>query len=187
MKYIFALLFGFFALSVNAALLPGTSAPDFTLQAAMAGKPVTVRLSEALQKGPVVLWFYPKAFTGGCTMEAHSFAEAAPQFTALGATIIGISADDLDVLKDFSVKECRNAFAVASDSDGRVVKLYEAKLMLGVNTAKRITYVIAPDGKVIFSFSEMSAKDHVSQSLAALKAWKLENTPSESTLLEKSR
>ena len=100
-----------------AALSPGAQAPDFTTQATLAGKPFTFSLAAALQKGPVVLYFYPAAFTPGCTVEAHEFAEATEKFKALGATVIGVSHDPIDTLNKFSVTECRNKFAVASDAD----------------------------------------------------------------------
>src|SRR5450631_2253938 len=95
-----------------AALPVGASAPDFTAQAAVGGKPFTFTMAEALKRGPVVLYFYPKAFTKGCTAEAHDFAEASDRFAALGATLIGMSNDDIETLKEFSVRECRNKFAV---------------------------------------------------------------------------
>jgi peroxiredoxin len=170
MKRILCLLSFLLCLSARADLLPGTVAPDFTLPAARAGQVESLSLSTLLQKGPVVLWFYPKAFTSGCTAEAGQFAEAAAQFAALGATVVGVSADALDTLQVFSVKECRGAYAVASDPQGKVIRAYDAQLLLG-STAKRVTYVITPDGKVYSVWSAMSAGAHVSKSLAALKAW----------------
>ena len=102
------------ALPVWAALPDGAQAPDFSTDASLAGKTFKFSLAEALKKGPVVLYFYPAAFTPGCTVEAHEFAEATDKFTALGATVIGVSHDPIDKLNKFSVSECRNKFAVAS-------------------------------------------------------------------------
>ena len=98
---------------VLAALPIGTKAPDINTQATLAGKEFKFSLADALKKGPVVLYFYPAAFTPGCTTEAHLFAEATPQFAALGATVIGVSHDPIEKLDKFSVSECRNKFAVA--------------------------------------------------------------------------
>ena len=111
-----------------AALQPGAEAPDFTTQATLAGKPFTFSLADALKHGPVVLYFYPAAFTPGCTVEAHEFAEATEKFKALGATVIGVSHDPIDTLNKFSVSECRNKFAVASDADQNITKEYDAVL-----------------------------------------------------------
>jgi len=155
-----------------AALKPGANAPDFTAQAALGGKAFTFSLSEALRKGPVVLYFYPQAFTSGCTVEAHEFAEASEKFAALGATLIGMSNDDIDTLKDFSVKECRNKFAVAADAGARVMKQYDAALTLIPNTADRISYVISPEGKVIYAYSSMDPEHHVSNTLKAVADWR---------------
>src|SRR6202161_2629146 len=114
--------------SAWATLEPGASAPDFTTQATLAGKPFQFSLADALKKGPVVLYFYPAAFTTGCTVEAHDFAEATTEFQALGATVIGVSHDDIDKLNKFSVSECRNKFAVAADPDQHIMKSYDAIL-----------------------------------------------------------
>src|SRR3978361_760732 len=105
---------GLLAAPLYAALAPGAVAPDFTTQATLAGKPFSFSLAAALKKGPVVLYFYPAAFTKGCTIEAHDFAEATDDFAKLGATVIGMSADGIDKLNQFSVSECRNKFAVGS-------------------------------------------------------------------------
>jgi thioredoxin-dependent peroxiredoxin len=121
----FAMLAG----PVYAALKPGEPAPDFTTQATLAGKPFTFALADALKSGPVVLYFYPAAFTKGCTIEAHEFAEATEKFKALGATVIGVSHDGIDTLNKFSVSECRSKFAVASDADLKIaaVTLWKAE------------------------------------------------------------
>ena len=161
-----------FAGSANALLAPGDAAPDFTAEAALAGKPFTYTLSEALKKGPVVLYFYPKAFTSGCTVQAHLFAKAIPEFSALGATVIGMSADTIDKQKEFSLKECSDTLPVAADPDGKVVKAYDASMMFGSDTSKRATYVITPDSKIFYVYSDMDPNQHVSESLNALKRWK---------------
>src|ERR1019366_7067276 len=125
----------------------------------------TSSLADALKKGPVVLYFYPKAFTPGCTVEAHNFAEATDKFAALGATLIGMSGDNIDTLKEFSVKECRNKFAVAADADGKIMKRYDANMAFLPSTADRISYVISPAGKVIYTYSSLSPDNHVENTL----------------------
>ena len=168
-----AALFG--SAPAHAALGVGSKAPDFTLQASLGGKVFTFSLAEALKTGPVVLYFYPAAFTKGCTLEAHNFAEAADQFEALGATIIGVSHDDIDTLNRFSVSECRNKFAVAADADRTVMKKYDAVLLW--KYANRTTYVIAPDGTILLAYTALSPYDHVRLSLEAIKRWKVANPP----------
>ncbi len=155
----------------EAALPLGAVAPAFTTQAALGGKPFTFNLGDALKKGPVVVYFYPKAFTSGCTVEAHLFAEATPEFNKLGATVIGISNDNIETLKKFSVEECRNQFAVGAD-DGRIIKAYDAGFMLAPSVADRISYVIAPDGKVVEAYSSMDPDGHVAKTMAAVRKWK---------------
>src|SRR3977135_1602759 len=108
------------------ALPDGAKAPDFSTAASLAGKEFKFSLADALKKGPVVLYFYPAAFTPGCTVEAHNFAEATDKFKTLGATVIGVSYDKVDTLNKFSVSECRNKFAVASDPDQKIMKAYDA-------------------------------------------------------------
>src|ERR1700687_4416198 len=109
------LVLGCFALvsPLYAALKPGAQAPGFTTQATLAGKPFTFSLADALKNGPVVLYFYPAAFTKGCTVEAHEFADAIEKYQVLGATVIGVSHDDIEKLNRFSVSECRRKFPVA--------------------------------------------------------------------------
>jgi peroxiredoxin len=162
-------LAGLTATNAAAALKVGDSAPDFTTPAALGGKAFTFSLAEALKKGPVVLYFYPKAFTPGCTVEAHNFAEATEKFAALGATLVGMSGDDIDTLKDFSVKECRNKFAVAADADGKIMKKYDANLAFLPSTADRISYVISPAGKVVYTYSSMSPDNHVENTLKVVQ------------------
>lgn len=158
------------AAPVAAALPVGAVAPDFATQASLAGKPFPFHLADALKKGPVVLYFYPAAFTKGCTVEAHDFAEATEQFHALGATVIGVSGDDIEKLNRFSVTECRNKFAVAS-ADGKLIADYKVKLPLFARSS-RTSYVIAPDGHVLFVYSALDPSGHVEKTLAAVKAWR---------------
>lgn len=158
-----------------AALKPGAPAPDFTTQATLAGKPFTFSLAAALKKGPVVLYFYPAAFTPGCTVEAHEFAEATAKFQALGATVIGVSHDPIDVLNKFSVTECRNKFAVASDADQSITKAYDAVLAVKPQYADRTSYVIAPTGKIIYEYTAMNPDKHVENTLAAVEQWRAEH------------
>lgn len=156
----------------HAELKPGSSAPDFTAPAALAGNTYTFALKEALKKGPVVVYFYPKAFTRGCTIEATLFAEATDQFAALNTTVIGVSGDDIDTLKQFSNGPCGGKFAVAADLDRSIMKSYDAALTLMPSVADRISYVVTPDSKILFVHSGMNPDQHVSTTLKALKAWK---------------
>ena len=120
--------------AANAELAQGAMAPDFTTMGALAGKPLKVNLKALLAKGPVVLYFYPKAFTQGCTLEAHAFAEATPEFAAAGATVIGMSNDDLPTLQKFSTAECRDKFTVAA-ANPAVIKAYDVALKVaGIST-----------------------------------------------------
>jgi len=155
----------------RAALAVGAAAPDFTAQAALGGKTFTFSLAEALSKGPVVLYFYPKSFTSGCTTEAHNFAEAAGKFQALGASLIGMSNDDIATQKEFSTRECRDKFPVAADEGAKVAKKYDATFTLMPNTADRVSYVIGPDGKVLYVYSSLDPDEHVNNTLKAVEAW----------------
>ncbi|HEY0107577.1 MAG TPA: peroxiredoxin [Rhizomicrobium sp.] len=155
-----------------AALKPGDAAPDFTAPAALGGKDFTFVLAEALKKGPVVVYFYPKAFTQGCSLEAHAFAEAMPDFTALGASVVGVSHDDIATLKDFSTKDCANKFPVASDGDQHIMKAYDSVFARAPDLADRISYLIAPDGRILAVHADLDYSKHVDTMLAALKDWK---------------
>ena len=156
----------------EAALKPGDRAPDFTTPASLGGKVFTFSLGEALKKGPVVLYFYPAAFTTGCTIEAHDFAEATDAYRALGATVIGVSHDDIATLNRFSVSECRSKFAVAADGDQRIMKAYDAVLAIAPRYANRVSYVIAPDGRIVYEYTSLDPDQHVANTLAALRAWR---------------
>jgi peroxiredoxin len=157
-----------------AALKVGATAPDFVTRGAIAGKPFRLHLKEQLRSGPVVLYFYPKAFTKGCTLEARAFSEAADDFKKAGARVIGLSADDLPTLKRFSVEECRNAFPVAIASP-TVIKRYDVAMPV-VNRVKtmsnRTSYVIDRNGRVAFAHSDLDWSEHVGKTLAAVKALK---------------
>jgi len=163
------LLAAFFAAPSFAALKPGDAAPDFTAQATLGGKEFSFSLAEALKKGPVVLYFFPKAFTKGCTAEAREFAEATAQFTAAGATLIGMSADDIDTLHKFSTQECSSKFPVAGDPSLKVIKAFDA-VMENRNLSDRISYVISRDGKVVYAYADRNPDKHVENTLAAVKA-----------------
>ena len=154
-----------------AALKPGDAAPDFKTQASLGGTVFTFSLAEALKKGPVVLYFYPAAFTTGCTAEAHDFAEAVDRYHALGATVIGVSHDDIATLNRFSVSECRSKFAVAADGDHAIMKSYDAVLAVMPEYADRISYVIAPDGHVVYAYQSLNPEKHVENTLDALRKW----------------
>jgi peroxiredoxin Q/BCP len=166
---IFVLVAAAIAIPALAALPNGTKAPDFTLQATLGGNVFTFDLADALKKGPVVLYFYPAAFTKGCTIEAHDFADAIDQYKALNATVIGVSHDQLDTLQKFSVSECRSKFAVAADTDQAVEKAYDAILAVKPQYANRTSYVIAQNGTIVYSYTALDPSEHVANTLAALK------------------
>jgi peroxiredoxin len=166
-----------FGLPSYAVLKVGDPAPAFDTEAALGGKAFTFSLADTLKKGPVVLYFYPKAFTSGCTVEAHEFAEATERFTALGATVVGMSGDDIGTLKKFSVEACRNKFAVAADGDGKVIRQYDVALSFAANMADRVSYVISPEGKVIYTYSSPDPSGHITNTLKAVERWKAANRP----------
>jgi peroxiredoxin len=170
-SFVSALAAALIAVPVYAALPDGTKAPEFSTDASLAGKSFKFSLADALKKGPVVLYFYPAAFTPGCTVEAHEFAEATDKFKALGATVIGVSHDPIEKLNKFSVSECRNKFAVASDADGSVMKAYDAVLPVKPDYANRTSYVIAPTGEIIYSYTDLKPDLHVANTMAAVKKW----------------
>ena len=154
-----------------ASLQTGATAPDFKTQASLGGKVFDFNLADALKKGPVVLYFYPAAFTKGCTIEAHDFADAVDQYKKLGATVIGISHDTIDTLNKFSVSECRSKFAVAADPQLTVAKAYDAILAQAPTYANRTSYVIAPNGKIIYTYTDLNPAMHVTNTLQALQQY----------------
>jgi thioredoxin-dependent peroxiredoxin len=173
-----ALCFTLYATAALAALKPGDAAPDFSVQAAQGGKAFTFSLAEALKKGPVVLYFYPKSFTRVCTAEAHEFAENMENFTAAGASVIGISGDSIATQLEFSSKECRDKFPVGADFDFSVIKAYDAAFsvpLAGAFFAKRISYVISPERKIIHAYADLGAEKHIENALAAVRKWRDEH------------
>ena len=164
-----------FVLPAAAALRPGDAAPDFAAQASLGGKEFTFSMAEALKKGPVVVYFYPAAFTKGCTIEAHDFAAAMPQYLALGASVIGVSHDNIATLNKFSVSECQSKFPVAADTNRNIMKSYDAVLIGILPMADRTSYVVSPAGKIVYAYTALDPDQHVTNTLNALKAWKMEN------------
>ena len=158
-------------LAASASLSVGTKAPDFTAPATLGGSHFTFALADALKKGPVVLYFYPAAFTQGCTIEAHEFAEAIPQFQKLGASVIGVSHDNIETLDKFSTSECKKKFPVAADADQHIMKAYDAVMTAHPEYASRTSYVIAPTGEVLYTFTDGDPTHHVENTMAAVKQW----------------
>ena len=154
-----------------AALKVGDAAPAFSIPVAKDGVVSTFSLKDALKSGPVVVYFYPKAFTGGCSLEAHQFSEAIPEFQAKHVSVVGVSTDDIDTLKRFSKESCQGKFPVASDNTQNVMKSYDAVMALRPDYANRVSYVIAPNGKVIYNYQSLNPSRHVEKTLAALKDW----------------
>ena len=192
--YSFVLIFSFLLFSTHdgvaqSTMLPiGSAAPAFSAQASLAGKDFDFSLKKALEKGPVVVYFYPSAYTGGCDLEAHTFAEMKDQFTAAGATIIGVSADDIQRLNLFSSdpQYCAGKFPVASDPGGKIAETYGLKLIVpnqpfkdvrGVEVTHgfipRTTFVINKNDKIVAVFSsetdKISPDEHVKRALAIVK------------------
>ena len=150
-----------------AALKAGTKAPDFATTGAVGGKEFKFHLAEQLKKGPVVLYFFPKAFTSGCTAEAHAFSASIEDFKKAGAQVIGMSGDDLKTLHDFSTKECRSAFPVASASP-EVQKAYDVAWSAHPGITTRTSYVIDRKGKIVMVHDDLNFSEHVSRALAAV-------------------
>jgi len=154
-------------------LAAGTIAPAFSTKAAQGGTDLTFTLSEAIKKGPVVVYFYPKSFTSVCTEEAHLFAEATPQLEALGSSVIGISTDTIETQREFSRMGCRDKFPVAADPEGKVVKAYDVLVRFGGSFfAGRTSYVITPDGRIASVLTAGDADSHIQAALKSIKAWK---------------
>jgi thioredoxin-dependent peroxiredoxin len=153
-----------------AELKAGTKAPDFTAPAFLAGQPFTYKLSDALKKGPVVVYFFPAAYTKGCQIETHLFSEATDQFKAQKATVIGITAGNTEKLAEFSkdTEYCAGKFPMAVDAGAVIAKEYDATLPTR-NISSRTSYVIGKNGVVASAYSAMDPTDHVNQTLTALK------------------
>jgi peroxiredoxin len=170
------LLFALAAVSLvatpaSAALKVGDKAPDFTTVGAVGGKDFKIHLAELLKKGPVVLYFFPKAFTSGCTAEAHAFSQSIGDFKKAGAQVIGMSADDLRTLHDFSAKECRSAFPVATATPA-LQKAYDVAWAAHPGFTTRTSYVIGKDEKVVMVHDDIDFSQHVARTLAAVRALK---------------
>lgn len=166
------------AVPAGASLWPGSTAPDFTLTMALAGQTSSFSLDEALKRGPVVLYFYPAAFTPGCSIEAHEFAEAIDDFKAVSTTVIGASGDDLATIKRFSKAGCQGRFGVLSDAGLKVASSYDALNPFVDNHADRVSYVITPDHRVYFALASMNPMAHISATLQAVKRWRAEQQQS---------
>lgn len=167
----FALAAAFFAAApASAALKQGAVAPQISTQGALDGRAFNFNLREALRQGPVVVYFFPKAFTPGCNAEAQAFAAHIDDFKKAGATVIGLSGDNLDDLKQFSVKECAGKFPVAT-ATATTIQAYDVALP---NTAlsNRTSYVIARDGTIAMVHTDLNYAEHVNTTLAAVKALK---------------
>jgi len=179
-----ALLGALGAAPAHAALKEGDAAPAFTAQASLAGKAFSFSLTEALKKGPVVVYFYPSAYTGGCNLQAHTFAVKHDQFASAGATIVGVSLDSIQRLNDFSAdpQYCAGKIAVASDADGRIAKAYELQVREAVagrkdtrgadidhGFAERTTFIVRPDGRIAATIGGLTPAENVEQALAAVQ------------------
>jgi len=174
MRTLLPIIFGTIALSsqpLAAALPVGAQAPDFTTLGAVGGKPFKLHLKDQLKHGPLVLYFFPKAFTQGCTLEAKAFADAMPEFRKAGARVVGLSADNLDTLKKFSTEACRSKFPVATASP-ETIKAYDVVLKQKPELTDRTSYVIDRKGRIVMVHSELDWKDHVARTLAAVQALK---------------
>jgi thioredoxin-dependent peroxiredoxin len=163
------------AVPATAALQEGARVPSLVTQGALAGRTFNFNLQQELRKGPVVLYFFPKAFTPGCNQEAQAFAAAIDDFKTAGAQVIGMSGDTLEDLQEFSVKECAGKFPVARATPSTIQAFDVALTMNGQrndNLTSRTSYVIAPDGEVVMVHSDLNWAEHVSKTLAAVRALK---------------
>ena len=161
-----------FASTPSLAALPiGAKAPDFTTTGAVGGKAFKLHLAEQLKKGPVVLYFFPKAFTSGCTAEAHAFSDSIADFKKAGAQVVGMSADGLPTLKKFSVEECRSAFPVATATPA-TQKAYDVAWAEHPGLTTRTSYVIGRNGRIAMVHDDLDFSQHVAKTLAAVKSLK---------------
>lgn len=159
----------------HAALAVGDKAPEFSASAFVGGKAFDFNLAKALKKGPVVLYFFPAAFTPGCTIEAHEFAEAADEYQKLGATLVGITAGNVERVAEFSTVECRDKFPVAADPGAKIAAEYNSTLAMKPGWSDRTSYVIAPDDRIVMVYSDPKPDQHVAKTLDAVKAWRAEH------------
>ena len=161
--------------SAPAELPQGAKAPQFVTQGALAGKVFNFNLAAALRKGPVVVYFYPKSFTQGCSLEARAFAAASADFKAAGASLIGLSADTIQVQQDFSRKDCGNRFPVGVATPA-IIAAYDVHLKKSdgsqTGLSSRTSYVIARNGRVALTYTDMNPNEHVAKTLAAVRALK---------------
>ena len=179
-----ALLASVISLPAAAALKEGDKAPDFTTQASLDGKAYTFSLKDTLKKGPVVVYFYPSAYTGGCNVQAHTFAQKYEKFASAGATVVGVSLDNIERLNDFSADPdyCAGKVAVASDVDGKISKAYELLVRDAVvgkkdtrgkdinhGYAERTTFVVTQDGKVAATIGGIAPALNVEKSLEVVQ------------------
>jgi peroxiredoxin len=178
---------GVLAVPASAALNAGQPAPDFQAQSSFAGKAAPYSLKDALKKGPVVVYFYPSAYTSGCNVQAREFAQRSEKFAAAGASIIGVSLDSITRLNEFSAdpQYCNSKFPVASDADGRIAKSYDLTVKqgregqkdtrgadIGHDFAERTTFVVTPDGKIAATVGGMSPTANVEKALEAVQSLK---------------
>jgi peroxiredoxin Q/BCP len=173
-------LSGALAMPAFAALKQGDAAPDFKAPASLAGKEFTFSLKDALKKGPVVVYFYPSAYTGGCNIQAHTFSENHDKFAAAGASIIGVSLDKIATLNQFSAdpEYCAGKIPVASDLEGKIAKTYDLKVAdarpgfkntrgdeIDHGFAERTTFIVTPDGKIAATIGGVSPAENVAKAL----------------------
>jgi thioredoxin-dependent peroxiredoxin len=154
---------------VFAGLEVGALAPEFTLQAVKGGDVYRFSLREALAEGPVVLYFFPAAFSEGCSIEAHTFAESIEGFRSAGATVLGVSSDDIATLTNFSKQACQGKFPVASDSNQHVIKSYDAVMQTRPEYATRVSFVIAQDRRIAYTYKNLEPTKHVARTLDAVR------------------
>lgn len=195
MRLIFAcLLSSTMAWPAAAALRDGDSAPDFRAQASFAGKTFAFSLKDALKKGPVVVYFYPSAYTSGCNIQAHAFSVNHGRFAAAGATVVGVSLDSIERLNRFSADPdyCAGKFAVASDADGRIARAYDLTVKHAVaglrdtrgaaiehGFAERTTFVVTPDGKVAATVGGLAPEANVQRALEVVQRLATSRPPSD--------
>ena len=179
-----SVLMSVLAVPAFAALKAGDAAPDFSAQASLAGKEFTFSLKDALKKGPVVVYFYPSAYTQGCNVQAHTFSQNADKFHAAGASIIGVSLDNIARLNDFSAdpEYCAGKLAVASDADAKIAKSYDLSvhdavagakdsrgIEIGHGFAERTTFIVTPDGKIAATIGGLAPAENVAKALEAVQ------------------